>query len=137
MQQSVLISAVRGPDGFDKDSDTKPIARWFRRSILISAFEGIPINDPYKSGGGSFTGPIDKDTTLEEVASNYFKKMDSIPLHYFLHFMHASEILGYKHPNKSSKEFWQKFYIKCVHKMHVFPESEELLDARLGDTIDG
>jgi len=137
MQQSVLLSAVRGPDGFDKDSDTKPIARWYRRSILISAFDDKALNDPYAPGGGSFTGPLDHSKTLDETMNDYFSKMDSIPLHYYTHFMHAAEIVGYKHPVKEIREFWNKFYLRAVHKLHLFPETEEQMDARLGDSIAG
>lgn len=137
MQQSVLISSVRGPDGFDKDSDTKPIARWYRRSILISAFDDKALNDPYQDGGGSFTGPIPIGLTLNEIGENYFNKMDSIPLHYYTHFMHAAEIVGYKHPIKEIRGFWNKFYIRAVSKLHLFPETEEQLDSRLGDTVIG
>lgn len=133
MQQSVLISAVRGPDGFDKDSDTKPIARWYRRCILLSAFEGKAINCPYTPGGGSFTGPIDRDTHVLEISKNYFNKMDSIPLHYYTHFMHAAQIVGYKHPIKNTRDFWSKFYLNCVNKLHLLPEPEEMMDKRLSD----
>lgn len=69
--------------------------------------------------------------------NDYFDKMDSIPLHYYLHFMHASEIIGYKHPVEFVRKFWNEFYIKCVHKMHLQIETEEMLDDRLGDTISG
>jgi len=137
MQQSVLISSVRGPDGFDKDSDTKPIARWYRRSILISAFDAKALNDPYETGGGSFTGPIPENTTMDIVLKNYFNKMDSVPLHYYTHFMHAGEIVGYKHPDKFVRDFWNNFYIMCVNKLHLRPESEKDMDERLGDTIAG
>ena len=137
MQQSVLISAVRGPDGFDKDNDTKPLARWFRRSILISAFDDKALNDPYADGGGSFTGPISHAKTLDDTLSDYFSKMDSIPLHYYMHFMHAGEIVGYKHPVKEVREFWNKFYLIAVRKLHLFPETEEQMDSRLGDSISG
>ena len=131
MQQSVLISAVRGPDGFHKDSGVKPIMRWFRRCILISAFDRKALDDPFHPGGGSFTGPLTKKP--EEHAEDYFRLMDSIPIHFFLHLMHAAEIVGYKHPNKEIREFWYEFYLNCVNKMHLMPETEEMLDTRLGD----
>jgi len=41
-----------------KNSNTKPIARWYRRSILISAFDDKILNDPYVPCGGSFTDPL-------------------------------------------------------------------------------
>lgn len=55
MQQSVLITAVRGPDGIPKDHIVKVLLRWYRRCILYSAFGHKIITDPYTKGGGSFT----------------------------------------------------------------------------------
>lgn len=58
MMQSVLFAAVRAPDGLRKDHPVKAIMRWYRRSVLISAFDGEALNDPFCEGGGSFTGPF-------------------------------------------------------------------------------
>ena len=37
MQQSVLIAAVRGPDGIRKDHPVKLLCRYLRRSFMLSA----------------------------------------------------------------------------------------------------
>jgi hypothetical protein len=58
MQQSVLLSAIRGPDGVGKFHKCKPLIRWYRRCVLISAFDGCVIDHPFAPGGGSFTGPV-------------------------------------------------------------------------------
>lgn len=58
MQQTVLLTAIRGPDHIKKFHPVKPLLRWYRRSVLISAFEGIPILTPFTPGGGSFTGSV-------------------------------------------------------------------------------
>jgi len=62
MQQSVLLAAIRGPDGIRKDHIAKKLSRWLRRCILVTAFDGIVYDipyDPVHSGwhSGSFTGP--------------------------------------------------------------------------------
>ena len=57
MQQSVLITSVRGPDGIRKDHVAKLLLRWLRRCFLVSAFDGRALTDPVEQGGGSFTGP--------------------------------------------------------------------------------
>lgn len=60
MQQSVLLAAIRGPDGLPKNHVSKLLMRWFRRCILISAFDRKILNRPFDIGerqGGSFTGP--------------------------------------------------------------------------------
>lgn len=139
MQQSVLISAVRGPDGIRKDHPVKVLGRWLRRSILKSAMDGRELSQPYEPGGGSFTGPCKTDEVcdLQHAMELYFRTVDELPHHFQLHLMHAAEILGYKHPNSFTRNWWNNFYLSCVNDMHLFPESEELMDLRLGDTIAG
>jgi hypothetical protein len=58
---------------------------------------------------------------------------DELPAHYTTHFMHAAEILGYKHPDAQIREFWFDVYERLVHALHVWPETEAQMDARLGD----
>jgi hypothetical protein len=57
MQQSVLLTAVRGPDGLPKYHPSKYLLRWYRRCILLSAMDGRVLDDPFEVNGGSFTGP--------------------------------------------------------------------------------
>jgi hypothetical protein len=64
MQQTVLLTAIRGPDNIRKFHPIKPLHRWFRRCVLVSAFEGAAITGPFTPGGGSFTGPVYKGAEL-------------------------------------------------------------------------
>ena len=135
MQQSVLIASVRGPDGIRKDHPVKVLCRWLRRSFLISAFEGRAILDPNASGGGSFTGPCHTDVVhdITHAFDLYLRSVDEIPHHFQLHFMHAAEILGYKHPVKWIRTWWNVSYRAIVNDAHLFPETEKQMDKRLGD----
>lgn len=133
MQQSVLITATRGPDGLHKDHIAKLVLRWLRRCYLISAFDNVALTNPYDLRGGSFTGPIPHDKNLYEIMDDYLKSVDEIPHHFHLHLMHASEILGYKHPIEEIKEFWNVFYFRMVKDAHLNPETMEQMDKRLGD----
>lgn len=56
MQQTVLLTAVRGPDGHPKYGAVKMLLRWFRRCVLFSAIDGAVLVTPCQPGGGSFTG---------------------------------------------------------------------------------
>lgn len=150
MQQSVLIAAVRGPDGIKKDHPVKVLCRYLRRCFLISAFDRTTIWDPYHTGGGSFTGPCysPEVASLKHAVELYFRSVDELPHHFQLHLMHAAEILGYKHPETEevvdtamvkvvgAREFWHDFYVKCCADMHVHPETEQEMDKRLGDNED-
>jgi hypothetical protein len=138
MQQSVLIAAVRGPDTIKKEHIAKRLLRWFRRCTLLSAFDGEALNDPFKAGGGSFTGPLKKDgrdgnDVLTELTKDYLRTIDELPHHFQLHFMHAAEILGYKHPIYWIRRFWNFFYLAIVKDAHLNPEPLEDMDRRLGD----
>lgn len=158
MQQSVLIAAVRGPDGMRKDHPVKKLHRFLRRSFLICAFENCAILDPADQRGGSFTGPsidlselrrtCDKHQewgcdgecmprwypAMLDKSTDYLRYVDELPHHFQLHFMHASEILGYKHPDSWIKEYWGIVYRKIVNDAHLRPEPKEVIDKRLSDS---
>lgn len=135
MQQSVLISSVRGPDGIKKDHPVKVLCRWLRRCFLLSAFDGRALTDPYEPGGGSFTGPCrtEEVKNLDHAVELYLRSIDELPHHFQLHLMHSAEILGYKHPDLLIKNWWNAFYLKIVNDAHLRPETEAQMDYRLGD----
>jgi hypothetical protein len=145
MQQSVLLTAIRGPDGIEKNHVSKRLLRWFRRCVLISAFDKIVFTNPYAFGGGSFTGPSYEPTSLahdwcgpmSKVVGEYLQHVDELPHHFQLHLMHAAEIVGFKHPDDVIRAWWRATYKRLAHDMHLWPESEADLDARLGDTFEG
>lgn len=143
MQQTVLLTAVRGPDGIAKYSSVKMLLRWFRRCILVSALDGKVLTDPCDPSGGSFTGPSSGasaskwELALNGYVDEYVKELDALPHHFQLHFMHASEILGYKHPDDRIRAWWHGLYLRLVNDMHLCPEPEDVMDDRLGDTRAG
>ena len=157
MQQAVLLNCLRGPDGFPKEHPVKPVIRWYRRCILISAFRGIAINNPIDPDGGSYTGPSLGYHQLQ-VASRFTKKLkiiggssedwyepmlhvfdlfyerrDEYNLHFYQHFMHGAQIIGYEHPEVAISAWWNFVYKKMVNGLHLNPESSEELNKRLGD----
>lgn len=166
MQQSVLFSAIRGPDGFRKHHEAKPLLKFFRRCILMSAFEGKALMNPYEPGGGSFTGPSltahNADAQFSYVhfyvlnragkfvgiplnrwpeamqghVDGFVHSRDEQGLHYFAHALHAFEILGYKHPVPIIRQFWLSVYLRMVNALHLVPEPEVELDRRLCDNPD-
>lgn len=146
MQQSVLLAAVRGPDGTAKyGGGAKMLLRWFRRCVLLSAMDGRVLANPIEPNGGSFTGPsLEGEDELDpwyermqEHVNDYLRQVDALPHHYQLHFMHAIEICGYKHPDDLIRGFWHLLYLRLVNELHLHPESKAEMDARLGDTRAG
>jgi hypothetical protein len=149
MQQTVLLTAVRGPDGLPKYGGVKMLLRWYRRCILVSSLDGEVIQNPYDDRGGSFMGPSYKkrwstvtpghswQTEMSYILSDYLRELDAIPHHFQLHLLHSFEIVGYKHPVKEIREWFREAYYRLVHDMHLWPETEQQLDERLNDTRAG
>lgn len=148
MQQSVLFSGIRGMDGLRKLHPAKMLVRFYRRCVLISAFEGATLAEPYSPGGGDFTGPsLDLDAhelaredwprAMLGVVNDFVRARDEMPLHYFSHMMHAFQIVGAHHPDETIRLFWWGVYVRMVHALHLFPETVDELDRRLGDTEAG
>src|SRR5579859_3425141 len=145
MQQTVLLTAVRGPDGIAKYHPVKFLLRWFRRCTLVSSLDGCVLTTPHEPGGGSFMGPsfdlphvlrCDQEHSFEQLdklVSEYLRALDELPHHFQLHFMHAAEIVGYKYPDDITRLWWLKTYHRLVHDMHLWPETEDQMDLRLGD----
>jgi len=144
VQQSVLILACRGPDGMDKFHPSKDLLRIHRATVLNAGKLGREIRP---GEGDNFMRLTDfnvQGTTDDEVVNrglmqNYFRKaskaffgcIDSLPHHYVMHAIHAAEIIGYKHPDVDRREMWEAFYRAACDDMHMNPETEEEMDARL------
>lgn len=142
MQQTVLLAAIRGPDGLPKYGAIKMLLRWYRRCVLLSAMDGRVLPNPYENNGGSFTGPsIDPmevwEAAMDEHVSQYIREVDAIHHHFQMHLMHAIEILGYKHPTIRTRLWWLGVYERLVNALHLHPESEKEMDLRLGDSRSG
>ena len=146
MQQTVLLTAIRGPDNTPKYGPVKMLMRWYRRCVLVSSLEGGIIDNPYKPlVGGSFMGPSydPKDyigtgmntwqEVMGDIVSQYLREVDALPHHFHLHLMHAFEIVGYKHPNDPIRDWFRNTYFRFVHDMHLWPEQIGEMEKRLSD----
>lgn len=124
-QQGVLLCACRGVDGFPKEHVSKPLTRAYRQTLMLCADMDLAAT------GSAFmsTKPLDP-----ELIHKFMKfQLDSYPMHWLLHFTHAVEIIGYKHPDKDVRFFWINLYHRIVRAMHMHPETEEEMDNRLVD----
>lgn len=132
MQQSVLLTAIRGCDGLPKYHVSKYLLRWYRRSIMLTAFLGKVMPDPFEPCGGNFTGPVQPEA-FATLNKDYLGSVDEIPHHFHMHIIHAAEVVGYKHPTVFNREWWLGFYLAAVQDLHLHPETENEMDYRLGD----
>jgi hypothetical protein len=70
---------------------------------------------------------------IGHAAQLYIDCGDEIPLHFHFHLQQAAEILGYKHPDKDIRTWWNWFYLRLVAFAHLTAETEAQLDRRLSD----
>ena len=143
MQQSVLLSAVRGPDGVHKNHVVKYLLKWYRRCILHSAFDRKAFITPYEIGGGNFTGPSisekelsitgDWQSPMTGLLKKVIESTDELPFHFVLHLVYACEVVGYKHPYPNISAWWNEAYILFCYSFHMTPETKEQMDYRLSD----
>jgi len=132
-QQSVLLLATRGPDGAQKYHPCKNVQRAYRATVLVAARFGRMIEygehvDDFMSLR-SFAGNLAWETEVDD----FYKNLDNIPHHFIMKLLHATEILGYMHPDERFRERWLAFYLRGVHELHLSPESELQLRMRLSD----
>lgn len=118
--QSVLMSALRGCDTARKDDVSKAVTRAIRPVMCNNA-------DPSNTFMGETFPPEDK-------LKQFLWDLDSYPMHFVAHTMHAAEIIGYKHPDEKLREKWVKLYKDMVLALHLNFETESQLDVRLGFT---
>lgn len=124
--QGVLVSALRGCDVAPRHDPSKLIQRLLRGSVLI----------PHCGRTGQPKTYIVVEPDLHkwwEAVTPFLRSWDHYPNHYVMHFIHATEILGYYAPDDepSFGSRWFSFYSKACHALHVNPETREQLDHRL------
>jgi len=120
--QTVLLTSFRGCDGVYKNDYGKNYTRIMRATVLKNA-------DP----SSTFFPADEAQHWAGEGLSAFFTDMDHYPVHWFMHLLHASEIVGYKHPDAMYRDFWLRFYLRGVHELHLNIETEKQLDYRLRD----
>ncbi len=108
-QQSVVLCALRGCDGIPKDDPSKALVRYYRGCVLNNAFN---IGDPER---GTFIQRMPTPKQVDEV----FGYPDHYPLHWYGHFMHGAEILGYFHPEPGVARFWNGVYAAACNALHL------------------
>jgi hypothetical protein len=119
--QGVLVAAVRGCDNAPKENSAKPVVRALRFAFMNPA-------DPREVGlPSAFMAP---DLSSEDIG-NFLRDWDHYPIHFVQHLMHAAEVIGYKHPRDKTRYIFDELYFRIVQKLHLNPETEEQMDARL------
>lgn len=124
--QGVLMTAIRGCDSVPKIDASKSIVRAFRADVL-----NAHVSDPRKAK--SFIQFFDHGEFID-LMNVFTSSLDHYPLHYVMHLAHAAEVVGYKHPDQNTSDRWRILYFVVCKRLHVNPETEAQLDARLNKT---
>jgi hypothetical protein len=120
--QSVLMTATRGPDEFRYPA-VKEVNRWIR-SVLF--YDADPSN-PFILKEG------DRLPVHDGLLSELEHELEYLSLHYFGHFIHALEIIGYMHPDEGKRFIANYAYNYCCTQiLHLPIEPEEWFRGRLG-----
>jgi hypothetical protein len=123
-QQTVLLSALRGCDGKNKEDISKFITRQLRGVMLKNA--------------DSRSGFMHKKNMLqfEKRFDLLLKDIDSYPVHFILHLIHAFEVVGYYHDDTNIRDTFKRLYKKACYTFHMKPETKEEIDLRLSDNLE-
>ncbi len=116
-QQSVILSALRGPDNL-YSPNIKKITKWLR----IVTQNNADLSSSYMMQ--------EKLPSIELIE----REFEFTTIHYTNHFLQALEIIGYKHPNKNISNISKKYYTGLViNALNLNPETESQLEKRLKD----
>lgn len=136
-QQTVLFTAIRGPDNIAKYHQCKFLTAHYRATVVKNAKTGGAMKPG--EGKGDNSNSFMTLAVLEDVDSwgvmvtRYLEHVDSLPHHFHMHLLHAAQIVGYKHPSNLFRTRWLRVYHRFVEDLHLGAENEALMDARLND----
>ena len=120
--QTVLLSALRGCDGKNKEDPSKHITRFYRNVILndadSSTFFMHSLEEKYK-----------------ENLFLFLEDLDSYPVHFLFHLLHGFEIISYYHPEDHYREIFESAYERACIALHLHKETKEELESRLKDNF--
>ncbi|QIG76028.1 hypothetical protein EVC24_007 [Rhizobium phage RHph_I4] len=133
-QQSVIVLALRGPDGDIKHTGFKHLLRPYRGTVLKAAkYNRMLMIDEQADSFMTMENFGDPQRWHHVVKDFLENEADASVLHHYTHFMHGAEIIGYKHPNVEYRDRWQWLYRAFCNRLHLNPETEQQMDDRLCD----
>jgi hypothetical protein len=118
--QSTLLLSLRGPDTH-RCPEVKKVQRWLRGLVFIP---GNPNNVH------EFMTSCENVPMLKEKGP-LARELEFCSQHFYSHLMHGLEIVAYKHQDGDTRFVARSLFIAMCSLMHLVPEKEEDMDARL------
>jgi hypothetical protein len=124
--QGVLVSAMRGCDLAPRHDPSKLIQRLLRGAVLM------PHCGRFANPKTYIMSEPDEDKWWN-IVRPFLRSWDHYPNHYVIHFIHATEIVGYHGPTDAPiySDRWESFYILACNALHMNPETKSQLEYRL------
>lgn len=122
-EQTVLFCCMRGPD-CGGSPEIKAWVRWIRAIVLHNAAPRKTFMEKV------ILKPI------EQIAIDNPLAFDMLPVHFFGHFLHALQVIGYRHPINTIATTAERAYLQLCEYLHVYPEYPEAMGIRLEDELD-
>lgn len=132
-QQTVLMLALRGPDGVRKHHPAKQVHVAYRGTIIRAAKQGRFLYWGERSDSFMSLDLIASEHSWDNALNLFFSHIDELPHHYVSHLAHAAQIVAVYHPHAATRAAWGKFYARWVDDKHLEPETTDTMDARLND----
>ena len=132
-QQSVILLALRGPDGVRKHHPAKTVHVAYRGTVLRAAERGRFLWWGEEADSFMSLDRIANDDHWEIAVNAFFAHVDELPHHYVAHLAHAAQIIGNRHPHEGFRRAWGYFYARWCDDLHVGLETETAMNTRLGD----
>lgn len=132
-QQSLLMGAIRGPDGFPRVHKAKELHACYRGLVLNAGKYGRPLT--LDDEGDKFMNlvPLRGPDAWSLAVEQWFSSIDELPFHYITHFTDGAQIVGYNYPDRAIAIKWAEFYFKFCKMIHKTPESRDAMHHRLND----
>jgi len=123
-EQGTLLTCVRGCDLTPKwplDSTARTLVAFLRNGFMVPCDPREVDSEP-----GCF---------FSSAPPGFWKasELGHYPLHWVTHILHASEVLGYRHPVLETRMMYLAIYKKIVRSLHLSVESMNHFERRLSE----
>lgn len=108
--QTLLLSAIRGPDGVGKSNKVKEVLKYYRAWVLKEA--------------DSLSGFMSSEQPSEDVVDKFVKDIEEYPLHWVMHFYRATAIISC-YENIDHFGFWMNLYERIAKRLHLLRQTPE------------
>lgn len=127
-EQGTLLTGVRGCDDEPKQWTARGVAESPGRRL--TAFIRWCFMNPADSREVDIPGAF-----FQSLPPDPFKPSEfgHLPQHWYSHAMHSLEVIGFRHPDDSTRLQALALYEKMVHNMHLNPESSQQYVERLSE----